>query len=146
MRPIPVRRLRHPESDCIFSTGTDEHGLKIQQAAALAGQLIIPVIKAGSESVSSLEFAWIRGRSDYCRCVGKLRGSNLGANFNIKNLPRLPVSSSYLLLKVPKCEIYDGSDCFFDFYTIKSPRWGDFGAKIICLKNIYGFICRFEFG
>ncbi len=44
-RPIPVRRLRHPESDCIFSTGTDEHGLKIQQAAALAGQLIIRVIK-----------------------------------------------------------------------------------------------------
>jgi hypothetical protein len=43
---IPVRRLRHPEWDCIFSTGTDEHGLKIQQAAALAGQLIIiPVIK-----------------------------------------------------------------------------------------------------
>ncbi len=53
---IPVRRLRHPESDCIFSTGTDEHGLKIQQAAALAGQLIILVSNAGSESVSSLEF------------------------------------------------------------------------------------------
>jgi methionyl-tRNA synthetase len=40
MRLISIRRLRHPESDCIFSTGTDEHGLKIQQAAALAGQLI----------------------------------------------------------------------------------------------------------
>jgi hypothetical protein len=95
MRPIPVRRLRHPESDCIFSTGTDEHGLKIQQAAALAGQLITPVINAGSES--SLEFAWIRGKLDYCRCVGKLRGSNLGGNFIIKILPRLQVSSSYLL-------------------------------------------------
>jgi hypothetical protein len=54
-RPIPVRRLRHPESDCIFSTGTDEHGLKIQQAAALAGQLIIPVIKGAQVR----DFRWL---------------------------------------------------------------------------------------
>ncbi len=116
-----------------------------QNSAALAGQLIILVSSAGSESVSSLEFAWIR-RLDF-RHIGRLRGSNLGANFNIKILPLLQVSSSYeyLLLKVPKCEIFNRSDCF-DFYTIKSPRWGDFGATIINKKNIYGFICRFEFG
>ncbi len=29
------------------------------------------------------------------------------------------------MLKVPKCEIFDGSD-FHDFYTIKSLREGDF--------------------
>jgi hypothetical protein len=34
-----------------------------------------------------------------------------------------------LLLKVPKCEIFDRLD-FHDFYSIK-PFWvGDFGAKI----------------
>jgi hypothetical protein len=32
-------------------------------------------------------------------------------------------------LKVPKCEIFDGSD-FHDFYTIKSLWEGDFGVKI----------------
>jgi hypothetical protein len=32
-------------------------------------------------------------------------------------------------LKVPKREIFDGSD-FPDFYTIKSLRVGDFGVKI----------------
>ncbi|BEI89096.1 uncharacterized protein CcaverHIS019_0204580 [Cutaneotrichosporon cavernicola] len=30
-------RLRHPDRQVVFSTGTDEHGLKIQQAAAKAG-------------------------------------------------------------------------------------------------------------
>lgn len=30
-------RLRHPERKVIFSTGTDEHGLKIQQAAKANG-------------------------------------------------------------------------------------------------------------
>lgn len=30
-------RLRHPDRPVIFSTGTDEHGLKIQQAARAAG-------------------------------------------------------------------------------------------------------------
>lgn len=30
-------RLRHPERPVVFSTGTDEHGLKIQQAALRAG-------------------------------------------------------------------------------------------------------------
>jgi methionyl-tRNA synthetase len=30
-------RLRHPDRPVVFSTGTDEHGLKIQQAAARAG-------------------------------------------------------------------------------------------------------------
>lgn len=30
-------RLRHPDRAVVFSTGTDEHGLKIQQAAAKAG-------------------------------------------------------------------------------------------------------------
>ncbi len=34
-----------------------------------------------------------------------------------------------MLLKVPKCEIFDLSD-FPDFYTIKSLRVGDFGVKI----------------
>ncbi len=86
------------------------------------------------------------GRLDYCRCVGKLRGSNLGANFIIEILPRLQVSSSYLLLKVPKCEIYDGSDCFFDFYTIKSFRWGDFGAKIIVKKIFMGSFVGLSLG
>jgi hypothetical protein len=39
-------------------------------------------------------------------------------------------------LKVPKREIFDGSD-FPDFHTIKSLRMGDFGVKIKkCLKNI----------
>jgi hypothetical protein len=33
------------------------------------------------------------------------------------------------LLKVPECEILDRSD-FYDFYTIKPFRVGDFGAKI----------------
>jgi hypothetical protein len=43
-------------------------------------------------------------------------------------------------LKVPKCEIFDRSD-FPDFYTVKSPRVGDFGVKIKkMLKNILGFI------
>jgi hypothetical protein len=32
-------------------------------------------------------------------------------------------------LKVPKCEIFDGSD-FHDFYTIKSLWESDFGVKI----------------
>ncbi len=32
-------------------------------------------------------------------------------------------------LKVPKCEIFDCSD-FYDFYTIKTFWFGDFGAKI----------------
>ncbi len=32
------------------------------------------------------------------------------------------------LLKVPKCEIFDGSD-FHDFYTNKSLWEGDFGVK-----------------
>jgi hypothetical protein len=42
----------------------------------------------------------------------------------------------YYLLKVPKREIFDGSD-FPDFYTIKSLRVGDFGVKIKnCFKNI----------
>ncbi len=35
----------------------------------------------------------------------------------------------WIFLKVPKCEIFDGSDCH-DFYTIKSPRVVDFGVKI----------------
>ncbi len=40
------------------------------------------------------------------------------------------------LLKVPKREIFDRSD-FPDYYTIKSPRVGDFGVKIKkILKNI----------
>jgi hypothetical protein len=34
-----------------------------------------------------------------------------------------------MLLKVPKCEIFDRSD-FPDFYTIKSLHVGDFGVKI----------------
>ncbi len=34
-----------------------------------------------------------------------------------------------MLLKVPKCEIFDRSD-FPDFYTIKFRREGDFGVKI----------------
>lgn len=29
--------LRHPKRPVVFSTGTDEHGLKIQQAAAKGG-------------------------------------------------------------------------------------------------------------
>ncbi len=45
-------------------------------------------------------------------------------------------SPSFLILKVPKCEIFDHSD-FHDFYAIKSLRVSDFGVKIkICLKNI----------
>ncbi len=40
------------------------------------------------------------------------------------------------ILKVPKREIFDRSDCP-DFYTIKSLRVGDFGVKIKkILKNI----------
>jgi hypothetical protein len=35
----------------------------------------------------------------------------------------------WIFLKVPKCEIFDGSDCH-NFYTIKSPRVVDFGVKI----------------
>jgi methionyl-tRNA synthetase len=31
-------RLRNPSRPVVFSTGTDEHGLKIQQAAAKAGK------------------------------------------------------------------------------------------------------------
>lgn len=30
-------RLRNPDREVVFATGTDEHGLKIQQAAAKAG-------------------------------------------------------------------------------------------------------------
>jgi methionyl-tRNA synthetase len=30
-------RLRHPDRPVVFCTGTDEHGLKIQQAAAKGG-------------------------------------------------------------------------------------------------------------
>ncbi len=41
-----------------------------------------------------------------------------------------------MFLKVPKREIFDGSD-FPDFYTIKSLRVGDFGVNIkINFKNI----------
>ncbi len=51
----------------------------------------------------------------------------------------LRVSSNYhssFNLKVPKREIFDRSD-FPDFYTIKSPRVGDFVVKIQkILKNI----------
>jgi hypothetical protein len=43
------------------------------------------------------------------------------------------VSTIYLCLKVPKREIFDGSD-FPDFYIIKSLRVGDFGVKI---KNFF---------
>ncbi len=39
-----------------------------------------------------------------------------------------------LLLKVPKCEIFDRSD-FHDFYPIKSLWEGDFGVKIKCFKK-----------
>ncbi len=39
-------------------------------------------------------------------------------------------------LKVPKREIFDGSD-FPDFYTIKSLRVGDFGVKINFFKKIF---------
>ncbi len=35
-------------------------------------------------------------------------------------------------LNAPKCEIFDCSVCH-DFYTIKSPRVGDFGIKILFL-------------
>jgi hypothetical protein len=42
------------------------------------------------------------------------------------------------VLKVSKCEIFYLSDCH-DFYTIKFPRVGDFGVKII-LKLFRGFI------
>jgi hypothetical protein len=41
-----------------------------------------------------------------------------------------------ILLKVPKREIFDRSD-FPDFYTIKSLRVGDFGAKINFFKQIF---------
>ncbi len=34
-----------------------------------------------------------------------------------------------LVLKVPKCKIFDRLD-FYDFYTIKPFLVGDFGAKI----------------
>ncbi len=47
----------------------------------------------------------------------------------------IPVSISAVSLKVPKCEIFHRSD-FHDFYTIKSPREGDFGVKIIFFFNI----------
>jgi hypothetical protein len=40
----------------------------------------------------------------------------------------------FLLLKVPKCEIFDRSD-FHDFYHIKSLWEGDFGVKIKSLKK-----------
>jgi hypothetical protein len=40
----------------------------------------------------------------------------------------------FLILKVPKCEIFDRSD-FHDFYTIKSLWEGNFGVKIKCLKK-----------
>jgi hypothetical protein len=43
------------------------------------------------------------------------------------------VSLDRPFLKVPKREIFDGTDCP-DFYTMKSLRVGDFGVKI---KNIY---------
>ncbi len=44
--------------------------------------------------------------------------------------------NAFMILKVPKREIFDGSD-FPDFYTIKSLRVGDFGVKIkINFKNI----------
>jgi hypothetical protein len=40
-----------------------------------------------------------------------------------------------MVLKVPKCEIFDRSD-FLDFYTIKSFWVADFGAKILtCYLN-----------
>jgi hypothetical protein len=42
--------------------------------------------------------------------------------------PQIPLPGT-LLLKVPKCEIFDRSD-FNDFYTIKSLREGDCGVKI----------------
>jgi hypothetical protein len=42
-------------------------------------------------------------------------------------------SLTLTLLKVPKCEIFDGSD-FHDFYIIKSLWEGNFGVKI---KNLF---------
>ncbi len=41
------------------------------------------------------------------------------------------------VLKVPKCEIFDRSDCH-DFCTIKSPRAGDFGVEIYLLIKYLG--------
>jgi len=41
---------------------------------------------------------------------------------------------SEIVLKVPKCEIFDRSD-FHDFYPIKSLWEGDFGVKIKCFKK-----------
>ncbi len=38
------------------------------------------------------------------------------------------------MLKVPKCEIFDHSDCH-DFYFIKSLWEGDFGVKITFFLN-----------
>ncbi len=50
--------------------------------------------------------------------------------------PHLLRKSQIKYLKVPKCEIFDRSDCH-DFYPIKSLWEGDFGVKIKCLKQIF---------
>ena len=41
------------------------------------------------------------------------------------------------MLKVPKCEIFDHSDCH-DFYFIKSLWEGDFGVKEVLRREIQG--------
>ena len=35
-----LRKLKDPDKICLFSTGTDEHGMKVQQAAQKAGLVI----------------------------------------------------------------------------------------------------------
>ena len=47
-------------------------------------------------------------------------------SYNSAHSPAVPPFPS---LKVPKCEIFEGSD-FDDFYTIKSLCEGDFGVLI----------------
>jgi hypothetical protein len=50
-------------------------------------------------------------------------------NFCVRQIQRILCAGIEIILKVPKCEIFDRSD-FHDFYAIK-PFWvGDFGAKI----------------
>jgi hypothetical protein len=54
--------------------------------------------------------------------VERRAGNNFLFGFRVNEVPNKT-------LKVPKCEIFDGSD-FHDFYTIKSVWEGDFGVKI----------------
>jgi hypothetical protein len=53
-----------------------------------------------------------------------------------RNLNEIVRSWIRLLLKMPKCEIFDRSDSH-DFYTIKSLKEGDFGIKIKKFLKIF---------